>query len=185
ADCSALPNYERLDGRPADIVRWMLPLVRLHAYEERLQRQLAAIEANGMIDPHTGLFTIVAFLRDLNRAIAETGARRATMSLARFSFLPFVDRRTNLDAARLTSKLVRSVDFACHASDGSILLAFPNTPLRDAHVIARRIANSLKGTMLGAATNNDPIVTLASFKPSDSAESLLSRVSDPAKLAAE
>ena len=186
-DCSALPNFEHIDGPPHDVVERMLPLVRQHALEARLQRALAAIEAKGMLDPHTGLFTIVAFLRDLARAVEDGRRVRLSLSLGRICFPTALDRRTSLDVARQTSRLVRSVDFACRASDGSILLAFPNTALRSAHVIARRLASALKQTMLaihGTDGPTDPMVTLATLKPEDTVESLLARVSDPAVVAA-
>jgi hypothetical protein len=187
-DLSGLPNLERLEGKPADVVEWILPLVRLHAYEARLQRQLDAIEAKGMLDAHTGLFTVNAFARELDAAVTRALELRLAMTVARFAFLPGVGPRATLDAARLTSRLVRSVDFACRASDGSILIAFPETALRAAHIIARRVATTLKGTMLSSdktAMLNDPIVTLAALKSSDTAETLLARVSERTAVAAE
>ena len=63
---------------------------------------------------------------------SERGTR---LSLARFSFDDPIDRRTSMDAARLVSRLVRDVDFACRQDDGSILFAFGDTDLRDAHVV--------------------------------------------------
>jgi GGDEF domain-containing protein len=183
-DRSRLPNLERLDGAPTGIV------VRLHAQEARLQRQLTALEAKGMLDPQTGLFTIRAFLRDLDRAVQDARERGIGMSLARFTFPPTTDRRTSMDAARLVSRLVRSVDFACRASDGSILLVFSGTALRSAHVVARRIAGILRQTMLlsesaeGKHFRIDPTVTLAALKANDTVESLLGRVSEPSPVAA-
>jgi hypothetical protein len=186
-----LPNLERLGGEPAAVVERILPLVRLHAFEARLQRQLKAIDAKGLLDPQTGLYTVAAFLRDLNRVVEDTKDRGLAMSLARFSFPPSIDRRANMDAARLASRLVRSVDFACRAIDGSILMAFSGTPLRNAHVVARRIASVLRHTMLasenaeGKTVRVDPMVTLASLKVTDTVESLLARVSEPAAVAAQ
>ena len=189
-DRSRLPNLERIDGDPGVVVERMLPLVRLHALEARLQRQVAALEAKGMLDPQTGLFTIRAFLRDLDRAVQDARERGIGMSLARFTFPPTTDRRTSMDAARLVSRLVRSVDFACRASDGSILLVFSGTALRSAHVVARRIASVLRQTMLLSETSDgkhfriDPTVTLAALKSNDTVESLLGRVSEPSPVAA-
>jgi PleD family two-component response regulator len=108
------------------------------------------------------------------------------MSIARFSFDPTIDRRTSLDAARLASRLVRSADFACRASDGSILMVFSETALRGAHVVARRIASILKHTMLTASRQDrhiDPSITLAALKDSDTVESLVARVNDTAAAA--
>jgi hypothetical protein len=189
-DRSRLPNLDCVDGEPGEVVERMLPLVRLHALGARLQRQLTALETKGMLDPQTGLFTIRAFLRDLDRAVQDARNRGIGMSLARFSFPPTLDRRTSMDAARLVSRLVRSVDFACRASDGSILLAFSGTALRHAHVVARRIASVLRHTMLLAEPSGsqqfriDPTVTLAALKASDTVESLLGRVSEPSPIAA-
>src|SRR5205807_4499370 len=74
-DADRLPNLEQPDGEPAEIVERMLPMVRQHALEARLQRQLAAIEAKGLLDPQTGLFTVAAFLSDFNRAVEEAKER--------------------------------------------------------------------------------------------------------------
>ena len=190
-DIAKLPNLERIAGEPGDVVDRILPLVRQHAFEARLQRQLAALEARGLIDPQTGLFTIAAFLRDLNRTVDEAKLRGNDLTLARFTFPASVERRANMDAARLVSRLVRSVDFACRASDGSILLAFSETALRSAHIVARRIASVLRHTMLvsegpdGKAVRVDPTITLAMLKGSDTVESLLARVSEPPSVAAQ
>jgi len=188
-DRTQLPNLEQMRGEPADIVERMLPLVRLHALASRLQRLLAAIESKGMLDPANGLFTVAAFLRDLGRTIEEAKETGGTLSLARFSFDKETDRRVNMDAARLVSRLVRSADFACHASDGSILVAFSGTTLPSAHAVARRIASVLKHTMMMTAENEPgriaPSVTLACLKAKDTVESLLARVSETIADAAE
>jgi GGDEF domain-containing protein len=190
-DQSLLPNLEHIGGEPAAIVERIIPLVRQHAFEARLQRQLTALETKGLLDPQTGLFTVSAFLRELNRAVDEARVRGNALTLARFTFPSTVDRRANMDAARLTSRLVRSADFACRASDGSILLAFAETALRSAHVVARRIANVLRHTMLSAEGDDgkpvrvDPTITLASLKTNDTVESLLARVSEPVAVAAQ
>lgn len=190
-EASRLPNLERIGGEPADVVARILPLVRQHAFEARLQRQLAALDARGLLDPQTGLFTVAAFLRDLNRAVEEAKLRGNDMTLARFTFPATVERRANMDAARLVSRLVRSIDFACRAEDGSILLAFSATALRSAHVVARRIASVLRHTMLvsdgpdGKPLRVDPTITLAALKGNDTVESLLARVSEPPSVAAQ
>jgi hypothetical protein len=101
------------------------------------------------------------------------------LSLARFSFDEPVDRRTSMDAARLISRLVRDADFACRQDDGSILFAFGDTDLRDAHVVARRLASVLKHTMLRLNSERpeiSPAVTLATLKPADTLHTLLARV---------
>jgi GGDEF domain-containing protein len=187
-DRAQLPNLEQMKGEPNDIVERMLPLIRIHAFAARLQRLLAAIEAKGMLDPQSGLFTIAAFLRDLQRALEEARECGGALSLARFSFAKDLDRRANADAARLVSRLVRKADFACHASDSSILVAFSGTTLRSAHVVARRIASVLKHTMVRTDDGQGriaPSVTLACLKSNDTIESLLGRVSEPVAVAAE
>jgi GGDEF domain-containing protein len=189
-DRSRLPNLERLDGEAPVMVERMLPLVRQHAFAARLRRQLAALDAKGLLDAQTGLFTVRAFLRDLDKAVSDTRERGIGLCIARFSFSPEIDRRASLDAARLVSRLVRNVDFACRAGDGSILLVFSGTGLRHAHVVARRIASVLKHTMLlsesvgGGQVRIDPAVTLAALKANDTIESLLARVSEPTPVAA-
>ena len=92
-----------------------------------------------------------------------------------------------MDAARLISRLVRNVDFACRQDDGSILAVFTDTDLRHAHVVARRLASVLKHTMLRPGNEQTPIspnVTLASMKPSDTVLTLMARVA-PRPVAAE
>ena len=101
-----------------------------------------------MIDPGTGLLYADAFIRDLERALREAGERGTGLSIARFSFDLAMSERAGLDAARLVSKLVRGADFACREDDGSVLVAFTETDLKHAHVVARRIASVLKHTML-------------------------------------
>jgi GGDEF domain-containing protein len=186
-DWSALPNFERLSGRPSDLVDYMMPLVRLHAHGARLNRRLAAIESNGMLDPNTGLFTPDAFLQALELALEEARERRIALSLARFSFVPPPDRSLGDNAARQVIRLARRTDIAGRADDGSILLAFPNTGLGNAHALVRRIGSTLSGTLPGTDRQDarfDPNVTLAVFKPSDSVESLIARVSEPEPVAA-
>lgn len=180
-DRGRLPNYERFDASPAEVLEWMTPLIRLHAYEARLQRQLAAIDANGLLDPQTGLFSVPAFSAELTHAVDDARARQAALSLACFSLPEHADYRTALDTARQLSRLVRSVDYACWADDRTILVALPNTPLREAHPIARRLAGTLSATMLTSDRKKgriDPSVSLVTLKPNDTVESLVSRVSE-------
>lgn len=186
-DCSPLVNLERFAGTPHEVMAGLLPLVRQHAFAARLQRQLVSIKAAGLIDSRTGLFTMAGFLDDLARAIEEAQGRAAGLSLARFSFSPALDRRVSLDAARLISRLVRTIDFGCQTGDGSILVAFSATALRHAHVFARRIASVLRHTML--APVGEPggqvgaSVTLATLRATDTVESLVARVSEPEPVA--
>jgi GGDEF domain-containing protein len=180
-DVTPLPNYERFDAPPAEVLEWMLPLIRLHAREARLQRQLAAIEANGLIDPHTGLHSAAAFSGELAQSAEAARRERAGLSLASFAFPAHADRATLLDAARQMSRLVRSVDYAAWVNDHTILVALPGTALREAHLIARRLAASLSATMLTSDRKEgriDPSVSLVTLKPNDTVESLIARVTE-------
>jgi hypothetical protein len=175
-----LPNLDRLTGGPSGLVERFLPFVRLHAFGERQKRMLKSLDAKGMIDPHTGLLAHEAFWRDLNRAVGDAEKRGVGLSIARFSFAR-TDRRVSLDAARLVSRLMRQVDFACREADNSIFAVFTETDLRAAHVITRRIASVLKHTMLAPDRNKggvDTAVTLATLKPTDNVDSLIARVVD-------
>ncbi len=186
ADPDHLPNFERVDGEPVEVVERLLPSVRLHAFEGRLRRLLGAIEADGMLDPCTGLFTESAFLHDLERAVGAAQLSGESLSVARFSFTPKMDRRGGLDTARIVSRLLRGSDFACCTEDAAILLAFGGTDLRSAHVVARRVASVLKHTALAPEHQDsriNPTITLASLRASDTAHSLLARVSDADKVA--
>ncbi len=174
-----LVNLERIEGEPAQLIEWMLPLVRLHAFDARLKRLLKTFDSKGVVDPDTGLLTRDAFWRELSRALGDAGKRGVSLSLARFSFEHTADRRTSMDTARLVSRIVRNIDFACQGVDGSILCVFTETDLRAAHVIARRIASVLKHTMLTSDRGRPKLetnITLGALKPSDTVDSLLARV---------
>ncbi len=109
-----------------------------------------------MLAPDTGLLTRDVFMRQLERAAQSAAARGAGLSLARFTFDAFANRRASLDAARITGRLVRASDLACRDEDGTILVAFPETDLVTAHVVARRIASVLKHTMLARRPRAHP-----------------------------
>jgi hypothetical protein len=173
-----LANLERVGDGPQRLVERLIPYVRAHAYGQRLKRMLKSLDAKGMIDPDTGLLAHDAFWRDLNRAVDDAEKRGTGLSIARFSF-DRPDRRLSLDAARLVSRLMRQVDFACREADNSIFAVFTETDLRAAHVVARRIASVLKNTMLAPDRKRGGIeteVTLATLKPTDSVDSLIARV---------
>jgi hypothetical protein len=154
-----------------------------------LRRHVVALDSRGTIDAQTGLCTIGAFARDLPRVVADHKARRAPMSIARFAFPPDLGSRLRTDAARLTGRLLRPNDFACQSEDGSMVVVFADSPPRNAHVFARKIASTMRQTMLDRETGDlgqggiDPMVTLAFLKLTDTAESLLERVSDPEPVA--
>src|SRR5690242_9962786 len=143
-----LANVEEAVADPQAVVARMIPLVRMHAFEARLKRMLGSLDADGMLDPATGLLTRDSFFRDLDKAMAEASDRSQPLSLARIWFDGRLDPRAGLDGARLVTRLVRAIDFATRDEDGAILIAFTQTDLRSAHVVARRIAGLLKTTML-------------------------------------
>ena len=175
----ALPNLMSVEANALRLVERILPFVRLRALEAHLKRTLKSLESDGFLDPDTGLLESQAFWRDLDRAVGEAEESGSALSIARFSFEGITDGRTHIDAARLFSRLVRTVDFACREQDGSILAAFTGTDLRSAHVVARRIASTLKQTMLSPGRDRRtirPSITLATFKPTDNLSTLVARV---------
>jgi hypothetical protein len=172
----ALANLEIIRGEPQQIVANAAPLIRQRAFENRLNRALASLDAGGVLDPRTGLLTSDAFDRDFAKAVVDVAARGGGLSAARFSF-ESNDARTSLDAARILSRLMRRMDFASLKADGSIFAAFAETDLRMANVIVRRLASVLKHTVMSADdTGMDPHVTLATLKANDSAEAVLERL---------
>jgi hypothetical protein len=187
-DDERLPNLVRVAGDPLLLVEQVLPFVRLRAFGGRLERVLKSLEAEGVIDADTGLLDPPAFWRDLERAVAQADESGSALTVARFSFEGLSGRRAQLDAARLFSRFVRNIDFACREPDGSILAAFTETDLRSAHVVARRIAGALRHTMLASDPDHrsgiKPTITLATLKPTDDLGTLVARVGACPRLAA-
>jgi GGDEF domain-containing protein len=180
----SLINIEYVEGDAARIVGRMVPMVRLRAFETRLLRMLKSLDADGTFDPETGLLTRDSFLHQLAKAVAEAADRSQSLSMARYSFEGATNARAVLDGARLLTRLTRPVDFACRDDDGSILVAFTQTDLREAHMVARRIAADLKAIMKsGAAITAN--VTLATLKTGDTLDSLMQRVLGSRMVAAE
>lgn len=187
---TGLPDYrdrlikiEYIAGDPSNVVGRFVPMVRLRSLEMRLTRMLASLVANGSIDPDTGLLTRDTFMHGLAKAVVEAADRSQSLSIARYAFEGAADMRGVLDAARLLTRLTRPVDFACRDDDGSILVAFTETDLREAHMVARRLAADLKAVMKpGAVTAN---VTLATLKAGDTVDSLMQRVLGSRMVAAE
>jgi hypothetical protein len=185
-DAGKLPNFVGARD-PLVLLERAVPLIRMRTLEAALKRLLQSIECKGMLDARTGLFNADAFGQALVLSIQDAEDRGTRLSLARFSFEEPLDARTSMDAARLVSRLVRDVDFACRQDDGSILFAFGDTDLRDAHVAARRLASVLRHTMLRADRQRpavSPSVVLATLKPSDTMHTLLARVAPRAVAAA-
>lgn len=184
----ALPNIDHVDGDPARLVARMVPLVRMHAFEARLKRMLKTLDTNGMFDPETGLFTRDTFWQELKDALMEAAERSTALSLARFSFDGPLDERASKDGARLVTRLIRNIDFGCRDGDGSLLIAFTQTDLRSAHVVARRIAGAIKNIVLMPQRAGDTVaadVTLATLKAGDTLDSLMRRVMGSQAVAAE
>ena len=174
-----LDNLERIDGAPGRVLDWMLPLVRMHAFEGRLKRMLKALDAEGMLDPDTGLMTGETFWRELARAVQEADQRGSALCVARFAFDTQIERRISFDTARLISGIIRNIDFAHREPDGAILVVFTETELRSAHMVARRIAMRLRASMLAsrhAHRRFEPAITLATLKSTDTLDTLVTRV---------
>jgi GGDEF domain-containing protein len=179
----SLINIQYVDGDVSRIVGRMVPMVRLRAFETRLLRILKSLDADGTFDTDTGLLTRDSFLHQLTKAVAEAADRSQSLSMARYSFEGAHDRAA-LDGARLLTRLTRPVDFACRDDDGSILIAFTQTDLREAHMVARRLAAELNAIMKsGAAITAN--VTLATLKAGDTLDSLMQRVLGSRMVAAE
>jgi GGDEF domain-containing protein len=179
----SLPHFVCIED-PARLVARMVPLVRMRAFEARLARMLTSLDADGMIDPETGLMTRDAFWRELDKAVADAADRSMSLSIARYSFDGAISDRAALDGARLLTRLTRTIDFACRDDDGSILVTFTQTNLREAHGVARRIAAELKN----AITAKEALianVTLATLKAGDTLDSLMQRVLGSRMVAAE
>jgi hypothetical protein len=86
------------------------------------------------------------------------------------------------------TRLIRNIDFATGEDDGATLVAFTQTDLRSAHVVARRIAANLKNTVGTPARPHDKVtanVTLATLKSGDTLDSLMLRVAGSRVVAAE
>ena len=167
-DPERMPNADAVGGDPQAVAAHILPFARMHAFAARLKRLAASLDQKGALAPETGLMTHDAFMRELHRVAATAGGRGAGLSLARLSFDTLLNRRASLDAARITGRLLRASDIACRDEDGSILIAFTETDLVTAHVVARRIASVLKHTTLSLGaerTRLGPTVALAALPP--------------------
>ncbi|UPK31670.1 GGDEF domain-containing protein [Bradyrhizobium sp. 186] len=179
-----LPNLELIPGEPAKVAANALPLIRQHAMEAQLSRTLRSIDAGGWLDPRSGLLTTDAFARDFSKAVEQTLARGGGLSVARFAFDPG-NPRAQLDAARILSRLMRQMDFGAAQKDGSVIVVFAETDFRTAHMIARRLSAVMRHTSNGKhEMRSDPVVSVDSLSPSDTARSLLGRLSAEAPRAA-
>jgi hypothetical protein len=179
-----LPNLEMILGDPARVASNALPMIRQHAFEARLSRTLKSIDAGGLLDPRTGLLTQAAFNRDFATAVYQTQQRGGGLSVARFSFGQGHERAQR-DGARIIGRLMRQMDFGAVWEDGSIVVAFAETDLRNAHMIARRLCSVMKHTVRASREQRiEPEVTVATLLATDSARSILVRLTDEARRAA-
>jgi hypothetical protein len=179
-----LPNLEVLSGEPARVAANALPLIRQHAMEAQLSRTLRSIDGGGWLDPRSGLLTPEAFARDFAKAVEQTLARGGGLSVARFAF-DARNPRAQLDAARILSRLMRQMDFGTVQKDGSVIVVFAETDFRTAHMIARRLSAVMRHTANGKREpRSEPVVSVDSLSPSDTARSLLARLSAEAPRAA-
>lgn len=179
-----LPNLEIISGEPANIAANALPLIRQHAFEAHLTRKLRSIDAEGLLDVRTGLLTPSAFHRDFATAVYQTLSHGGGLTVARFAF-DLTHPRAQFDGARIISRLMRQMDFGAAQDDGSVIVAFADTDLRNGHLIARRLSSVMRHTSHGKRdTGSEPAVTVATMMPSDSAKSLLARLTDEAQRAA-
>jgi hypothetical protein len=184
-DVELLPNLIQIEKSPAALSRLLLPLVHLQAFEHQIKRAIRSLESEGALDPCTGLTVRDAFWRELDCSVSKAEVTGEALCIARFSFGD-LDPRTGVDAARLLSRLLRETDFASQESDGSILAAFTETNLQSAHVIARRLASTLRHMVLARdhdARAAKPTVTLATLRSSDDTSTLAARVGAASKLA--
>jgi hypothetical protein len=187
-DRARLAGIEPVRGAAADIVAHMMPLVRVHAFEARLRRHASSLDAAGMIDPQTGLFSAAAFDYGLPQVIGDCRRRNVPMSIVRFELPAALTPRVRSDAARLVHRLIAPMDFASQDADGAITVVMSGTALHQCHVIARRIASIMRNATLsdnGAAGPVEAAVTIAALRSTDSPYSLLARVTGPARAAAE
>jgi hypothetical protein len=179
-----LANLEIVSADIAQVAATALPLIRQHAFEMHLNRTLKAVDAEGLIDARTGLLTAATFERDFASAIYQTQQRGGGLSVARFGFDP-THPRARFDGARIISRLMRRMDLGAMGEDGSVVVAFAETDLKTAHAIARRLSSVMRHTSHGKRdTRAEPVVTVATLLPNDSAKSLLARLHEEAHRAA-
>jgi hypothetical protein len=179
-----LPNLEIISGEASRIAANALPMIRQHALEAHLSRTLRSIDAGGLLDPRTGLLTPAAFARDFATAVYQTLSQGGALTVARFAF-DATHPRAQLDGGRIIGRLMRQMDFGTAQQDGSVVVAFAETDLRTAHAIARRLSSVMRHTSHGKRDSRaEPVVTLATMLPQDTARSLLARLTEQGERAA-
>ena len=81
------------------------------------------------------------------------------MSVARFAFDPS-HPRAQFDGARIIGRLMRQMDFGAVFEDGSVIVAFAETDLKNAHAIARRLSSVMRHTSHGKRdARAEPVVS--------------------------
>ena len=184
ASACELPNLECVAGDPDQIAAYTQPLIRQHAFEAQLRRTLRALDADGLVDARTGLLTQTAFDRDFAIAVDQAQANGGGLSMACFAF-DTEHPRAQFDGARIVSRLMRQTDFGVARKDGSVVVVFTGTDLRNTHMIARRLSAVMRHTRHGRREDRaEPLVTVATLLPNDSAKTLLARLTDEAPRAA-
>lgn len=179
-----LANIEVISGAPSRIAANVLPLIRQHALENRLNRTLRAIDAGGLLDPQTGLLTKQAFARDFAAAVTQSLANGSGLAAARFAFDP-AHARAQFDGARIISRLMRRMDFGTCEGNGSVIVVFAEADLRAAHAITRRLSSVMRHTAHGKRdARTEPSVTVAALQKGDTARTLLARLYDTRQRAA-
>jgi hypothetical protein len=180
-----LPNLEIIAAEPELVAANALPMIRQHALEAFLSRTLRSLDADGLLDPRTGLLTCAAFDRDLSASIHQTLANGGGLSVARFVFDP-THERAKIDGARLLSRLMRQMDFGAVQGDGSVIVVFAETDLRMAQSIARRLSSVMRHTSYGKRDTHrsEPSITFATLHASDTPQSLLARLDEEGRRAA-
>lgn len=187
-DRARLSGLEPVRGTPREIVSRLTPLVRVHAFAARLRRHQASLDARGLIDPETGLFSAQGFDYGLPQMIADCRRRGAAMSVARFELPGMLPGRLQVDAARLVGRLIRRGDFAACDAGGAVTVVMADAALHQCHVAARRIASVIRSTLTcehDGGAPLEPTVTIAALRQTDSPHSLLLRVSGLDRVAAE
>src|SRR5262249_38784088 len=173
-----LANLEIVAGdpvrvAPARVAGSILPRAHQHALGVLLSRSLRSIDANGLIAARPGFLPRPAFERDFATAVYQSQSRGGGLSVARFAFDP-LHPRAQFDGARIISRLMRQSDFGAAQEDGSIFVVFAETDLRNAHMISRRLSAVMRHTSHGKRdTRAEPVITVATLLPNDSAKSLL------------
>ena len=79
---------------------------------------------------------------------------------------------------------MRQMDFGAAQDDGSVIVVFAETDLRNAHMIARRLSSVMRHTSHGKRDTRAGTLVTSRPLPSDSAKSLLARLYDEARRAA-